>query len=690
MFDNKDVGNFGLTEQLNNGLWNRVGVPAPFVHTYHFRVIDSTNESSQYSGDFWGMFLAFEDYDTRFLQAHDLEDGNLYKLKDQQFNGNRVKRHQGRLAVTNDSDFQNIRNNLRPVRTDAWLHEHVNYDRWSYYHTIVEAIRHYDFRPADSHLKNRAWYFEPTEENFGRMWTLPHDHDASWGPNWNSGEDYSKNAIYGGSGKPAFKQRYRNAIREFRDLIWTEEVIHSMIDDLADERREMARADRDRWRSAPSAEGSQDFGTMEAKVADMKRFAFVGWSGSSGPTVPAGGRARHLDNLANAEGDATSIPRTRTVSYIGPDGFPADGLAFRSSAFSDPQGSGTFRAMRWRVGEVTDPDAPGHDPLAPLRYEWDAVWQSGDLLTEDRDVVVPPLVAVGRTYRIRVKMMDSTSRWSHWSAPVEFTVGEPTRPFDHQSYLPVTELMYNPDGGGDFEFIELQNTGPATLDISGVQFTDGIDFEFSGSDVEELGPGEYVVLVNNRVGFESRYDTTDIRIAGEYGGRLSNAGEAIGLTLGGNLPIQEFTFDDLWHVLTDGIGHSLEIVDTAAPLVTWSLGDGWQPSGEVYGTPGLPSSGMPPTGGFRIPSDANGDGLVDISDASSLVLQLFLGASPLPCEEQAMDEGGNLEVLDANGDERVDISDVLYVLNYLFTEGPPPARGIQCIRAEGCSTICSQ
>ncbi len=692
MFDNKRVGNFGLTEQLNNMLWNMVGVPSPFVHTFHFRVIDNRNESSQYSGDFWGMFLAFEDYDTRFLEAHELEDGTLYKLKDGRFNGDEIKRHQGRFAVSGDADFQNIRSNLRPQRTDAWLDAHVNYDRWYYYHTIVEAIRHYDFRPADSHSKNRSWYFEPSYDGsrYGRLWTLPHDHDASWGPNWNSGVDYSKNAIHANGGKPAFKQRYRNAMREVRDLLWTEEVIHEMIDDLANERREIAKADRDRWRGAPASEGRQDYGSMPSKVADMKRFAFVGWSGSTGPRVGAGGRAAYMDSLSDAEGDSASMPRTPTVAYIGAEGFPADGLACRSSSFSDPQGSGTFRAMKWRVGEITDPVAPGHDPDAPLTYEWDTVWESEDLRTFSRDVVIPPVLSIGHSYRVRVKMQDTSSRWSHWSPPLEITVGEPTRPFDHQSYLRVTELMYNPTGGGDFEYLELQNTGPTALDLEGVRFTDGIEFGFEGSGVEDLGPGEFVLLVNNRVGFESRYDTVGMRIAGEYGGRLSNTGESIALTLGGNLLIQEFSFDDEWYVLTDGVGHSLEIIDPGGLSPMWDLPEGWQPSGELLGTPGRPSSGSPPTGGFRFPSDANGDSVVDVSDTISLVLKLFVGGSPLPCDGDAVNEGGNAVLLDANGDDNVDISDPLYLLNYLFAEGPGPTRGFQCTRIEGCSTICSQ
>ena len=159
------------------------------------------------------------------------------------------------VESTTDADFQNIRSSLRPERSIDWLNSHVNYDRWYPYHVVVEGIRHYDFRPADSHSKNRAWYFEPdyTGTPYGRVWTLPWDSDASWGPNWNSGVDYSKNAIFANGGKPTFKQKYRNVMREFRDLVWTQSVMHQMIDDMVGFFGDFSHADRDRWRSAPSS-----------------------------------------------------------------------------------------------------------------------------------------------------------------------------------------------------------------------------------------------------------------------------------------------------------------------------------------------------------------------------------------------------------------------------------------------------
>ncbi len=63
-----------------------------------------------------------------------------------------------------------------------------------------------------------------------------------------------------------------------------------------------------------------------------------------------------------------------------------------------------------------------------------------------------------------------------------------------------------------------------------------------------------------------------------------------------------------------------------------------------------------------ITGDANGDGGINIADASYLINYLFAeGPAPDP-----------LEAGDANCDGRVDIADVVYIINYLFTGGPPP------------------
>ena len=162
---------------MNYLLFNLVGVPAPFVHTFHFRVIDGVEEAptgpgGQYNGDFWGMALAMEDYDSRFLEAHGMDKGNLYKLKDGETRAYEEERYQAPDAVSNGEDYTNIVANLHHTKSEAWLKTYVDYDQWYLYETVQQAIRHYDLgmypeqenrtAPVDTDAgKNLAWYFKP-------------------------------------------------------------------------------------------------------------------------------------------------------------------------------------------------------------------------------------------------------------------------------------------------------------------------------------------------------------------------------------------------------------------------------------------------------------------------------------------------------------------------------------------------
>lgn len=60
--------------------------------------------------------------------------------------------------------------------------------------------------------------------------------------------------------------------------------------------------------------------------------------------------------------------------------------------------------------------------------------------------------------------------------------------------------------------------------------------------------------------------------------------------------------------------------------------------------------------------DANSDGKVDISDATSINQWLFDGGEEPACLNQA----------DANDDGNIDISDSVYLLEWRYSGGPPP------------------
>jgi hypothetical protein len=262
--------------------------------------------------------------------------------------------------------------------------------------------------------------------------------------------------------------------------------------------------------------------------------------------------------------------------------------------------------------------------------------------------------------------------------------------------LVVSELMYHPldpppgspYDADDFEFVELLNAWDKPIRLAGARLSGGISFTFPASDTTPLAPGERLVVVKDLAAFSTRYDTSPIRIAGEYSGNLGNAGDE--LRLEGPLlePIHFFSYSELWYPTTDGDGDSLVIVDPEAPLPSWGSASSWTAGGVTGGTPGEDESGAPPSG-FQVPGDSNQDAVIDISDAVSLLFRLFGGGGrPLPCDGASAAEGGNLLLFDLNGDAGLNVSDVIHLLGYLFQNGPPPSRGAACQRIVGCPSAC--
>ena len=73
-----------------------------------------------------------------------------------------------------------------------------------------------------------------------------------------------------------------------------------------------------------------------------------------------------------------------------------------------------------------------------------------------------------------------------------------------------------------------------------------------------------------------------------------------------------------------------------------------------------------------------------------MLRRLFGPAAPaLPCDGASLQDGGNAILLDVNADTGVDVSDVVFLLGYLFQNGPAPALGEgACVRIEGCPNAC--
>lgn len=155
------------------------------------------------------------------------------------------------------------------------------------------------------------------------------------------------------------------------------------------------------------------------------------------------------------------------------------------------------------------------------------------------------------------------------------------------SGLRVSELMYASAGGNDYDYIELTNIGATTLDLSGVRFTNGIDYTFAAGAT--LAPGAVTVVCKKRSTFLARYPgATALLATTNYTGNLANEGERVTLCLPSpfELAILNFTYDPTWYA-TVATGASL-CVRTPASSKPALLSEPltWNASLNQLGSPG--------------------------------------------------------------------------------------------------------
>jgi hypothetical protein len=131
--------------------------------------------------------------------------------------------------------------------------------------------------------------------------------------------------------------------------------------------------------------------------------------------------------------------------------------------------------------------------------------------------------------------------------------------------LRITEVMAVPSGGGNYEFVELQNIGTSPLNLSGVRFTKGISYTYP--DGVMLAPGEFSVVCRDRSAFVSRHPEVALALAPEaFTGALDNSGETLTLTLPApwDVHILNFRFVPAWFTETYQNGRSLTIIAARA------------------------------------------------------------------------------------------------------------------------------
>ncbi len=155
--------------------------------------------------------------------------------------------------------------------------------------------------------------------------------------------------------------------------------------------------------------------------------------------------------------------------------------------------------------------------------------------------------------------------------------------------LVVSEIHYHPESGNEeAEFVELTNVGTRPVDLTGVQFVEGVEFSFTGGAVTTLAAGQRVLVVRNAAAFAAVHGA-GLPVAGEFTGgtRLSDGGERLRVVDRAGWDIADVTWSDAlpWPPEADGAGFSLTLIrpethpDAALPA-------SWRPSRQPGGSPG--------------------------------------------------------------------------------------------------------
>jgi hypothetical protein len=227
----------------------------------------------------------------------------------------------------------------------------------------------------------------------------------------------------------------------------------------------------------------------------------------------------------------------------------------------------------------------------------------------DTAVLVTQSISLDASTHVRARTWINGT-WSAASDAV-FTVDVPLR---------VSELMYNPPGSDDAEFLELVNTGTESLDLTGVTILGlGDDYVFLGTDnLVSLAPGGRVVVPKNLTAFAAAYPETPGSVIADrpYTGSLDNSGETVTILDSAGGLVQQFRYENRtsegWYSETDGDGFSLVVIDTAGD---YDNPANWRSSARSGGSPGA----VDPE---PVVGDIDGDGTTSRTDAAILLRNL--------------------------------------------------------------------
>jgi len=558
-----DEGSHGLVEsliykilELTKGWYNNTDY-------VNLRIVDSQTETGL-SGDFWGLFLIIEDNNGELLKEHDLPDGNIWTTYDPVGNprfmfvdyfGNFTGYDDPTLWITDTGGNIPETPAVGTVNNEMFFGDWIGNEFWANGESNYYKKHSY-----------REYYNPETDKWIG--WCK--DYDGAFGSGNNvtgvsttNNSDPNFNISQPLNIPSSLNEEYKSALRSAIDLLLNTEQIDFLVDsELKKIYNPAAPYD---WTTLDHARWAA-YQTYHEGNVDLQFDWYKTWFQDRKSYLLTNSNHGVFDNL---------IPTKPTISLSGSTAL--NNMKFTQSNFND--GSGSFAALEWRVGEWSDPSNPIYADKCEPKYEIETVWASGEINSFSNTFTIPPeaKLKVGRTYKVRVRHKDNTGKWSHWSDPIAIL---PTAASAVSSNLVINEIMYNP-AERYTEFIEIHNTGGTVESLDNVKFSNGIDYNFPlGSSILA---NEYIIIAEDSIEF---YNIHGFYPFGEYKSSLSNKGEYVELQGPFRVILDSLTYDDggLWPATADNGYYSLAFketqIDNALPE-NWGIQSNIQTPGQM-------------------------------------------------------------------------------------------------------------
>jgi hypothetical protein len=153
--------------------------------------------------------------------------------------------------------------------------------------------------------------------------------------------------------------------------------------------------------------------------------------------------------------------------------------------------------------------------------------------------------AITESTQVKARVLGPSNPYSPWSglAQAIFTIGPAPES------VRINEIMYNPAGPEDAEYVELLNTNDSAITLYDAlraapwRFTDDpdnptIDFRFPGDPPVTLAAGECLLLVKDLAAFQAAYSVPPTVQVFEWGaGKLANSSDTVQILCPGDVNV---------------------------------------------------------------------------------------------------------------------------------------------------------